>query len=246
MFEADLSVEVKSEDPPTGQIKFTSHITPPLADLASRLPFKRFFKPVAVIRDIGVLERGFWTMHITIADAEVVEAARRSPTEEEKRQAFRNRFDGAAHEERMKKYEAAKQDDNFHNFDYGFEDRAVGLLTKEEFVIFWRNISSFIETGKAGWGIRMVREELDLESSNDGNARLRVRIFSWGEIIGHLYLALWVLSDKVIAYIPMEWMAGDGATVVKMAGTWDGRGKLGLWTRKSPEGEGGCWGVGKS
>ena len=95
------------------------------------------------------------------------------------------------------------------DFDFGFEDKAVGLLTETEFWVFWTSVSSYIKDGKAGWGIIMVREEADSEPSDPGNTRIRVRVFSWGEIIGHLYLAFWILSNKKTERIPMQWVAGD-------------------------------------
>ena len=41
----------------------------------------------------------------------------------------------------------------------------------------------------------------------------------------------------------MRWTAADGTTVVEMAGTKAGRGKLPTWTRKGPDGVEGRWGT---
>ncbi|KAK4945250.1 hypothetical protein LTR10_015409 [Elasticomyces elasticus] len=113
---------------------------------------------------------------------------------------------------------------------------AAARWTEKEFIQFWQNSSRFVAEGKAGWGTALVKEAME-----DG-AVWKIRIFTWGEVLGHIWLALWVLSDKAIGRICMHWIAGDETVIVKMLGGKN-RDKA-FWVRKGPaKGEGGVWGM---
>ncbi|KIW51438.1 hypothetical protein, variant [Exophiala xenobiotica] len=115
------------------------------------------------------------------------------------------------------------------------KDEAACVWTEKEFVQFWQNLSRFVQDGKAGWGTALVKEE-------DGERLWRIRLFTWAEVLGHVWLVLWVLSDKLTERIPMQWIAGDGTLIVKMSREKQKRGRLGTWVRKGPEDERGSWG----
>lgn len=70
-----------------------------------------------------------------------------------------------------------------------------------------------------------------------------MRIFTWGEVIGHIYLAIWLCSAKLATRIRMKWVDGKGLTVVEMSGKKKFTGKLPPWVRKGPAGEDGSWGI---
>ncbi|EXJ88518.1 hypothetical protein A1O1_05448 [Capronia coronata CBS 617.96] len=110
--------------------------------------------------------------------------------------------------------------------------------TEKEFSHFWQAISLFIQQGKAGWGTRLLKESRD-------SLEWRIRLFTWGELLGHIWVILWILSDKLTQSVPMQWFAGDGSVVVQMSGAKPRRRKSSLWMRKGPEGEGGAWGMGR-
>lgn len=239
-----LKTEVSAPQPSVGNQKFVTHISEALGMFARQLPFKDFFRPVEVSRDVKVLERGHWLMIVTIVPDDVAEAAR-SAKDPEETMSMKEHFPGATSAERLAKYDEAKRNGTLpsqHQFGQTSESKAQGLWTEGELVRFWNDFSSFLENGRAGWGSRLVGEELSDESS-EGARKLRIRIFTWGEVLGHMYLALYVLSDKLAGRIPMQWVAGDGTRVVKMSGTRFERGKLPPWSRKGPEGEAGAWGV---
>jgi len=112
----------------------------------------------------------------------------------------------------------------------------TAFWTEKELVQFWQNMTHFVQGGKAGWGTRLIREF-------KGEIVWTIRLFTWGELLGHLWLVLWVLSDKLTGGISMQWIAGDNVAVVKMSGGKNKEGKLGPWIRKGPAGEGGVWGI---
>jgi hypothetical protein len=238
-----LKTEIAAPEPPVGQGRFTTHLTKALEDFARELPFTRFFRPVEVTRDVKVLERGYWDMEVTIVDDTVAEEARAAELVAPTVADMQKRFLGKTAMERLAQYEEAKRNGELDQLGRSAELRAQGLWTEEEVVSFWQNFSSFIEKGKAGWGCRMVGEEVSDDRSGV-ERKVRIRIFTWGELLGHMYLAAWVFSDKVAARVPMRWIAGDGSCVVEMAGTRSGRGTLPEWNRKGQAGERGCWGVG--
>ena len=123
------------------------------------------------------------------------------------------------------------------------ERRRQDFWTEDEVIEFWRKCTKSIgELGRAGWGASVYRE-------GEGETVL-IKIFCWGEVLGHVWVLLWVLSDKLVSYVPMEWRDGDGEVVIRMSGYRRKHGVLGPWTEKWFVGEGtgnekGLWGVGK-
>ena len=71
-----LKPNVSAPQPNVSEERFVTHITTHLQDLASQLPFERFFRPVEVTRDVKVLERGYWLLDVQIVSDEAAEAAR--------------------------------------------------------------------------------------------------------------------------------------------------------------------------
>jgi hypothetical protein len=151
--------------------------------------------------------------------------------------------------------------------EYGefLERKRQDMWTEEEFVRFWRNLEECVGEGKWGWGVKVFREECteeadevkkphdDLPSSppeadaigveRERERRVLLKVTTWGELIPHIWILLWLMSDKLTAYIPMEWRAGDDSVVVKMSGYRRKHGILGEWVYKGPEGERGVWGI---
>jgi hypothetical protein len=151
--------------------------------------------------------------------------------------------------------------------EYGefLERKRQDMWTEEEFVRFWRNLEGCVGEGKWGWGVKVFREECteesdearkphdDLPSSppeadavrteRERERRVLLKVTTWGELIPHIWILLWLMSDKLTAYIPMEWRAGDDSVVVKMSGHRRKHGILGEWVYKGPEGERGVWGI---
>ncbi|EXJ78141.1 hypothetical protein A1O3_09302 [Capronia epimyces CBS 606.96] len=111
------------------------------------------------------------------------------------------------------------------------------LWTEKDFDQFWQGISKFIQQGKAGWGTRLVKE------SRGGN-EWRIRLFTWAELLGPIWVILWILSNKLTQGVSMQWIAGDGSVVVQMAGGQSRRRRSRVWMRRGPKGEGGAWGWG--
>ena len=90
---------------------------------------------------------------------------------------------------------------------------------------FWQFLTRFVEEGRAGWGVWCSREfQGDMQfaesskENNDPNAREEVvRVYCWGEIIGELWLLLFIASERQIKGVGARWNDARKATVVKMA-----------------------------
>ena len=247
---AALTAHVESPPPPTGFASYQSHITDTLKTVSERLPLERFFKPEYVERDVRGLERGYWQLDVKLADKPTAARTRHPPSRAQLHQKLEqeatapDRLLGGGEALNVDSdVDAAKQPDIHENVHENLPLTAV--WTEHEFCDFWHNLSSIIREGRAGWGVRAVFQttSLSVSPSPVESTLVKVRVYTWGEVLGHIWLAMWVLSDKLTAYVPMRWIACNGSTVVQMTGSRSRQGRLGPWTYKGPEGERGCWGI---
>ncbi|KAL2406634.1 hypothetical protein ABEF93_007792 [Exophiala dermatitidis] len=116
------------------------------------------------------------------------------------------------------------------------EHAQTPVWTEQEFEQFWHGVSQFISQGKAGFGTRLTKDPWEKH-------QYRIRVFTWAEILGHIWIIMWILSDKLTQGVPMQWIAGDGSVVVQMPGAKMRRHRSSIWMKKGPEGEGGVWGM---
>lgn len=94
------------------------------------------------------------------------------------------------------------------------------LLQRE----FWEYLRGFVEGGQAGWGVTCFREDdegretVDDGDDDDGRAEGLgvVRVYCWGEVVGHVYLLLFVASQSKVKRTGARWVDAGGLTVVEM------------------------------
>lgn len=209
-----LDWKIDSPTPNISDGQFLTDLTPRLEDYDKCRPVKEHFLPVKVIRDIRVLERGYWQVPITIAHWSEVEEWRRLNT------ILR---DGPV----IAKYRYSP-------------------WTAEEFIAFYNRLSDDIRSGHLG-SVRLFRLEDCVEPSQAdvGITHVNLRLYNWGESVGHLYMAMRWLSESKIEYVPARWIGSDGRIVVTMSGD-KYRPKLprqGRWTRKGGRGGLGTYGI---
>lgn len=239
-----LPDRIEAPLPPTGSGPFTTHVSGALSTMIARLPLAKHFRPVTVARDVRVLERGHWSIRVKIASEKEVAEARRPLEQSEIVTALNRRMVGATSREREQRYESWKAAGEKLS-QLGLSKRC-DLWTEAEFLDFWKSLKSYVEDGKAGHGLSVAKdwaEEHLTPGRSTQSTYARIRIYTWGEVVGHVWVALWVLSDKKTAYIPMEWIASDEAVVVTMSGNRRKGGKLGPWVPKGSPGGQGSWGV---
>jgi hypothetical protein len=186
-------------------------------------------------------------MKVGIAAKDVIMKSRQSLRKEDLLKCRREQLGGRNVAERLGKWQEPRTPASSEIPALESALQQHSWWTQEEFSQFWANISAYVKAGKAGWGIRVVKEVVDTNRSsnaNSGDLQVQVKIFTWGEVVGHIWVLLWVLSDKLVSYIPMEWIAGDGLVVVRMTGDRYRQGTLGLWTRRGSTEGAGSWGIG--
>ncbi|KAK6000124.1 hypothetical protein QM012_004112 [Aureobasidium pullulans] len=84
---------------------------------------------------------------------------------------------------------------------------------------FWIFLQSNIGSGVGGWGVWCLREN-DLEASEeDGDADAElgtVKVFCWGEVVGHVWLLCYVASQARLKRVESQWIDADGEVVIRI------------------------------
>lgn len=81
----------------------------------------------------------------------------------------------------------------------------------------WNFLAIYVGGGRAGWGVWARREEAaNCLDSMDGYEELRV--YCWGEVVGHIYLLLYLASEREIKGKGARWVDGEGKVIITMGG----------------------------
>jgi hypothetical protein len=83
---------------------------------------------------------------------------------------------------------------------------------------FWTSLADHVASGRLGWGVTLHRHaakphELGL-----------LRLYCWGEIVEHTWLALWLCSDGKISAYGSKWVDAEEKVVVEVTGYYMLRG----------------------
>ena len=79
----------------------------------------------------------------------------------------------------------------------------------------------FVQESRAGWDAALVLEEGgsgpwgEVVEGEEGEG-LVVKVFGWGEVVGHLWLILWVASQRKITGVGATWRDYSGEVIVTM------------------------------
>ena len=80
----------------------------------------------------------------------------------------------------------------------------------------WKYLEKIVAKGRAGWGVHMYRalwngteEEADWKGEE-------WRVYCWGEILGQVYLLLFLASSRKVRGLGAAWVDGGGDVIVKM------------------------------
>ena len=95
------------------------------------------------------------------------------------------------------------------------------IWRESQFKYLWAALERHITCGRSGWWVRVFREVPDSDLVED--VHIRLKITTSGEVIPHIWLMCWVLSDLRIGKMGMEWRDADERPVVQMAGKGEGR-----------------------
>ncbi|KAL4964592.1 uncharacterized protein BDV14DRAFT_73533 [Aspergillus stella-maris] len=203
-FFLSLPQQIKPPSPPVSQAPFTTHITPTLEMLTKRLNPPRTYKPTAQTRDLDIHERGYWYLRLAI----------KPPTSEA---VSKNVADIC-----------------------GSQPWDTTSFTK-----FWTFLSDFIsKDGRAGWGVWCILEDASQDGDNSEVARssqvpqgqdqdqdqeahrdtvvfpeflsLTLKVYTWGETATHIYLLLFLASNRCVRKMGAQWRDSRDEVVIQM------------------------------
>lgn len=186
-----LPQEIHPPLPPISTVPFSTHVTPTLAMLTRRLHPARTYNPLLQTRALDQLERGYWLMHITLHDPQDPPApglvdATNPPNTGPK----------------------SWDTPSFHRF--------------------WSFLAEFVgKEARAGWGVWCVLEQDQLVTSSgttgsslpargSGSVSVVLKVYAWGEVAMHVYLLLYLASERRIRGMGAEWRDSSEKTIIQM------------------------------
>jgi hypothetical protein len=194
---AKLPLEIHPPPPSaSGTAKFQTHITPTLAMLAERMKWTSKFCPARQSRDLQALERGYWLVRMTtISELE---------------------GDQCSSSKRSSSAAAAAATPTDWSFPF--------------FCQFWSFLTEFLREGRAGWGVWCILSR-DEEDSTNGDAgadadadvdagrkpsMLTMKVYSWGEVVPHVYMLLYLATERRIRGMKAQWRDAGEKIVIEM------------------------------
>ncbi|KAJ5900040.1 hypothetical protein N7495_004784 [Penicillium taxi] len=183
-----LPLEIHPPPPSISVSHFTTHITPTLAMLTTRLKPERVYKPLNQSRVLEKLERGYWSLNIAI-----IPITTKSTDTDPKM---------------LSKSDMGRQ-----------------IWTIQLFHRFWTFLSDFVgRDARAGWGVWCVVDEDHTAATGSnrnnvaisGGSLVRLKVYAWGEIAMHIYLLLFLASERQIRGMGAQWMDYRDEMVIQM------------------------------
>lgn len=207
---ASLPLQIHPPLPPVSNAHFVTHITPTLTMLTERLNPSRTYKPIKKTRDLDILERGHWFLRINILEPHVSDVHTNTANNPPNQQP---------------------------------QTTNPNTWTLPTFHRFWRFLSDFIsKESRAGWGVWCLLDEE--EQADDAHALtpqpadpttfptredheekkppphpsrpLVFKIYAWGEIAMHIYLLLFLASERRVRKMGAQWWDGSQEVVIQM------------------------------
>lgn len=181
-----LPLEIHPDSPKVSDQKFQTHITPTLKALAERMNLEKRYQPLGQTRAPASLERGYWLLKFAVTDPDPGLDA-----DEKNRQ--------------------------------GPNHWPMSLFRR-----FWSFLVAFITGNRAGWGTWCILESDD--DDDDGSSpsgpkngddncrhyRLSCKVYCWGEIVPHMYIVLFLATERRIKKMGAQWRDGADKVVVQM------------------------------
>ncbi|MCJ1315503.1 hypothetical protein MMC15_000823 [Xylographa vitiligo] len=103
-----------------------------------------------------------------------------------------------------------------------FLDHQVSVDEREK---FWDFLEQFISGGRAGWAVwaeklerkrHVVDGEVPLEGEPRDVKDEIVRVYCWGEVVGYIYILLFMGSHRKIRRMDAMWVDAGGEVVIRM------------------------------
>ncbi|KAJ5157706.1 uncharacterized protein N7482_008806 [Penicillium canariense] len=193
----------------THPVSAASAINPPrpipiMGMAMTRLNPARTYKPTHQARELDKLERGYWAVRINVAATDV----------EEREQ------------ERNQKPAAQQGQANPRKESWGAPQRDPNDWRAAEFARFWAFLSDFVTAeARAGWGVWCIVERVESEGEGDGDGDgaadnavqpVLLKVYAWGEVAMHIYLLLFLASERRVRGMGLRWIDSWEKTVIQM------------------------------
>ena len=226
--------------PPTNSEKSHRTFVPQtLRDIADKFDLVNRFRPIEAVSSIKNKDRGYWKMLVKITSLAIVARSRRSPLSAS--QWSDERFMLVQKGWSPQATSANNVEDAMQDLFY--PEKTPDTFTPwtlEEFVDFWSLMKKTIEHGRAGHDVHATITDNTTECE-DG-LEFEVRFYGYGEALSHMWLFVYILSNKATGYMPMQWMGTGKGPLLRMSGQPRRGGKIGRWVELS-HGDNGRWGL---
>ncbi|KAJ5703147.1 hypothetical protein N7488_010695 [Penicillium malachiteum] len=203
-----LPLEIHPPLPAISTASFTTHITPTLSMFTARLKPDRTYKPLTQTRPLHDLERGYWFIPLKIR-ADMKQSP--DPNQQKSEESTKNPANSEINL-------ARPPHDPDSNWTLSFFQR------------FWSFLEDFVgKDGRAGWGVWCVLEHASNTSSPtvpvpessasaplDGSVQMQLKVYAWGEIAMHVYLLLFLASERQVRKMGLQWRDYDEKVVIQM------------------------------
>ncbi|GKZ34017.1 hypothetical protein AbraIFM66950_004149 [Aspergillus brasiliensis] len=91
------------------------------------------------------------------------------------------------------------------------------------FTRFWTFLTDFIaKEGRAGWGVWCILEDASQDGVEDGptttttRSPVTLKIYAWGELASHIYLLLFLASERRVRKMGLQWRDSADKVVIQM------------------------------
>ncbi|KAJ5278401.1 hypothetical protein N7524_004554 [Penicillium chrysogenum] len=174
--------------------------------LAERLNPARTYKPSSETRPLDPLERGYWLVHLAIENqiqnqdrdpADLLQNPNPNPNPDPDPEH------GTTNpSQKPTENPNPKSKENTRTWPYPL------------FHAFWSFLSDFVgRDGRAGWGVWCI---LEAAPSTLSHSHVSLKVYTWGEVAMHVYLLLYLASERRVRGMGVQWRDAREEVVIQM------------------------------
>ncbi|OQE26218.1 hypothetical protein PENSTE_c005G07221 [Penicillium steckii] len=203
-------IEIHPPPPPISTSPFTTHITQTLSMLTQRLKPERIYNPIQKTRELDIWERGYWAVPITITldtnpNPDIPNTSKNWTI------PFFNRF-------------------------WSFLSEFIGKDTRAGWGVWciaekMQNVTD-PDPDPLPLPSTASTDELSTQESNSnsnananaetltsdtGTISVLVKVYTWGEVVMHVYLLLFLASERRVRGLGAEWRDASEKVVIRMS-----------------------------
>ncbi|OJD17426.1 hypothetical protein AJ78_02500 [Emergomyces pasteurianus Ep9510] len=225
---SSLPLEINPPRPiPSSTAQFTTHITPTLQMLADKLKLSKVFNPPRQIRPLRTLERGYWLLDLTISDS-ITSSNDQNKNKDKNtnKNAKTTSLDESSNTKLTSNVWTSKSFFDFWDFLSNF----IALDGRAGWGVWCicesKSTPPCSKCSPHSQSVVYLTSQEDINSSaetqpfqleGDFARQVTVKIYTWGEIAPHVYLLMYLASDKNVRNVPgVQWRDGADQPVIFM------------------------------